>query len=521
MVTIRSALFRRPPGTQSQPNPVRAVGTASVAALAALLLVACESNTAKADKWEALYDRLYSVRAYPPAARAIQTAVGYDESSARRWLKVGQVREALGQYNAAVAGYQHALDLQPDNIPALQSLAIMSIRGGDFDGAQRFFQPLLLLDPDNLAGLLTKGAAALGKRDFATTDQVTATVTRLYPAQADGYVLRARMLDMQGKTSKAARLLEQRAKLDPQNADLLTQLMVLYRASGNRTGMQATAIRLLPLFPDDPKYGLDAARAYQARGNTRQAERIVDGMQARFGNSPSVMAAIASFWRGEARPEVARDRIIKAANAAKPTVRTALARTLVDMGEAASAAALLTPLTADAITTQTLDRHALMARALLASGHVEQAEGKLNDVLAFDSANPEALIVRARLELDRKQFEQAANTIQQVIADDETNEEAALLLGRIYVQQGNQLRAASAFGTARQHFPDSLAVAKAEIDWLLQQNRIAEAGQRASGFLQAHSGRSDAWRLSADTCRATGDKSCERTARAALARSGL
>jgi tetratricopeptide (TPR) repeat protein len=479
---------------------------------AALLIGGCEPKADRALKNEIRSDRAFQAGRYADALKSMKAALDADENNSQRWLKMGRVREALNQYSAAAAAYQHALDLQPDNMEALQRLAVLAVRGAKYEEAKQYVQPLLVLDPSNPIGLLTGGAIALAQRDFDDAARISSQIIQLDPSRPDGYIMRARMLDLQGRTKEATRLLEERAKLDPANPDLLLQLMSLYQKGGDVDGIRATAIRLMPLFPDDPRYAMEAARAYRAQGDGAQADRIIDGLRTRYANSASVMQSIANFWLASvARPE-ASERIIAAASSAPPGVRSTLARTLLTSGDSAAAVRLLTPLAATPVSAATIESHALMARALLAAGRVDSAEAKVGQVLAFDPQNAEGRLVRARLRLQQGRFREAVTDAELVAADDDNNSEAALLVADIYARQGKTYLAAGAFGNARQRFPDDPQIAQAEIRWLIGQNRGSEAAQRASGFLQAHRNASSAQKLYAETCKVTGGEECRQQA---------
>ncbi|WP_420140246.1 tetratricopeptide repeat protein [Sphingomonas sp.] len=496
-------------------RPPRLFATLATMSLA-LVAVACKPATQRADEYETLSDRAFAGKDYRHAADMMKEAVALDDSTPRRWLKLGRAREASQIYSGAAAAYQQALDLQPDNVEALQNLAVLAVRGGEYDTAQRYIEPLLLLDPDNQAGLLSSGAVALAKRNFAEVDRLATRIVEVAPQRADGYVLRARMHDMQGDSETAVRILEARAKDDPTNSDLLMQLMALYRKLGQRDGIRATAIRLMPLFPDDPRYAMEAARAYQARGDTKRAQEIIARVRTKHGGSPSVMTAIAEFWRNNAPPALAAGEIAKVAEASRPAVRVAMARTILGMGDPAATLRVLEPLTRTPIAPTNIEAHTLSARALLAAGRPDAAQAKVDEVLAFDGSNPEALIVRARLRLNRKLYREAANDAQVVMADDETNSEATLLLAEIRSREGNQVLAANVYGTARQKFPDDVGVARAEIAWLLGQKRGEEAAQRAASFLQAHRNAS-ARQLFSETCAQTKAAACRAGAQAIAA----
>jgi len=157
-----------------------------------LALVACRSSMEKADAYEAQYDRLMTVRAYPAALFSIQKAIAEDDSTPRRYIKLAQLQMTMGQPAAAAMAYQSALDLEPDNIEALENMAILAVRGGQFDMAQRYIGPLLSLSPNDPAGLLASGAMALGQRRFADAGKLGDQIIAGMPDRPDGYILKAR-----------------------------------------------------------------------------------------------------------------------------------------------------------------------------------------------------------------------------------------------------------------------------------------------------------------------------------------
>jgi hypothetical protein len=243
---------------------------------------------------------------------------------------------------------------------------------------------------------------------------------------------------------------------------------------------------MMPLFPDDPRYAIEAARAYSAQGQQDKVKDIVDDLLQRFHDNPDVLIAIGNFWRDTQSVEAARAQLFRIATGAPPRVRSALADQLIDLGDPQHALQLLASMAPAEINSRNVDAQTHYARALLATGQKAQAQAKVDAVLAFDSDNAEALLTRSRLKLLANDYRGAFTDAQLVANDDENNEEAALLVAQIYAAQGNQVLAAGAFGTARQKFPDSTAVLKAEVDWLLSQKRTEEAAQRAESFYRAH-----------------------------------
>lgn len=489
---------------------------AGLGLLAFAFLSACHSAEDRANAYEGQYDRMMAVQAFPAALSSIQKAVKADDSSARRYLKLAEVQMALNRPAAAAPSFQAALDLEPDNIEALQNLSILSVRGGQYDTARRYIDPLLALSPNDPAGLLASGAIALAQRRFAEAASLSDKIIAAMPDRAEGYVLKAKSLDSVGKTREAIDMLEARILAAEDPKDLLIQVMTDYRKIGDTQGIRTTAIRLMPLFPDDPRYALESARAYHALGKTDQVRTIIDDLEKRFARSIDVMLAVANFWRDTQPLLVARREIARMAAAATPRVRSALADRLIDFGDAKNAARLLASLAPENVTGTNVDSQTHYARALLATGDVARTQAKVDAVIAYDAGNSEALLLRSRLKLLARNYRGAFTDAQLVANDDEQNEQALLLVAEIYAAQGNQLLAAGAYGNARRQFPTSVTALRAEIAWLIAQDRLEEAGQRAAAFYHARPRDSQAEQTYRDVCRKTRAAACNYSRGSAL-----
>ena len=485
---------------------------ATAAALFGLLLMlgACRSSLEKADAYESLYDRQMARGAYPAALQSIRQAISYDDTTSRRYIKLAELQMQMGAPVGAINAYQAALDLQPDNIEALRNLAVLTVRVGQFDQARRYIDPLLALSANDPAGLLASGFLALGERRYQDAIGLSDQVVTALPDRAEGYVLKARALDGLGHTGQAIDLLEKRAAVAGDPKDLLAQLMSFYRRIGDMRGIRSTAIRMMPLFPNDPRYALESARAYAAEGKSDKADQIIGGLLRRYAADPTVLTAVSDFWRDTQPSATARAKVVKLAAASPPGVRSALADELIDMGDPQASVKLLEPLAPAGVTGDNIDIQTHFARALLAAGQTARAQAKVDAVLAYDADNSEALLTRARIRLKARDYRGAFTDAQLVTNDDETNEGAALLVAQIHAAQGNQVLAAGAFGNLRQKFPHSSNALKAEVDWLLSQQRNEEAAQRAATFFKIHPRSGPAMQIFHDVCAKTHASACGR-----------
>jgi tetratricopeptide (TPR) repeat protein len=489
--------------------------TFSVVAMLLLVLTGCTSSVDQANKYEAEYDRLMSRGARRAALEAITRSVKNDENEPRRWLKLAKVQDMLNRTTGAAVSYQHALDLQPTNIEALENLAVLSVRGGQFDMAKRYIEPLLLLDPNDLAGLLAASAVAMAEKRFADADKIATTIIAGAPTLEEGYILRARVRELTGHPLEAIKLLEERQAIDPDNRDLPRELLNMYRRRGDIDSIRRTTLKLYAKFPDNPTYAMESVRAYKAMGRTDDARNAIARLSQKYAANVSMMLAIAGLWR-DMEPASAVDRIAAMAATSPPRVRASLADLLTSMGAPARAVALMAPSVAQPVSVTNIDAQASYARALYAMGRTAETERKVDAILAFDETNPVALLLRARLELARGDFMKAATDAGVVASDDDANEEAALLVASIYAAQGNPLLAAKAYGDARSKFPDSPRVVDNQTKWLLSQKRVDDAINIAAAYAHVHQGQFDAWRIYRDICTAAQNATCLAEARRAI-----
>ena len=490
---------------------------ASIALALLLLVPGCKSGVETADAQEAEYDRLIARKDYPNAMRAIRRAVDSDENEPRRWLKLAHLHDLLDRPADAANAYQRAIDLQPYNVEALENLAILNVRANQYDIAKRYIDPLMLLQPNDLAGLLASGAVALHEKRYVDADRFAGQIIANGPVTEDGYVLRARIYELTGRAVAATKMLEERQMRDPDARDVATELLGLYRRMGDRDGVRRTAIRLMGLFPDDPRYALESVRAYHAYNRDPEARAVLTELTARYARNTPVMLAVAGLRLDIEPRATALAQIVDSAGQAPARVRAALADFLTDLGEPARAAALLAPIAAAPVRVDTVDLQAAYARALFALGRTGEVQRKIDAILLFDAANPTALLLRARLAYARGDYLKAETDAGVVASDDDSNEDAALLVAQIYAAQGNRVLASKAYADAHDAFPDSTNIVRAQTQWLVAQRRAGEATAIAASFAHTHRGQIAAWQAYRDICAAAHDATCLAEARRTLA----
>ena len=498
---------------------LRSMAVGLALGLASLAVPGCRPPEQQAALEVAKADQLLAENNGYGAFVALGRATRLDANNVDAWLKLGLLQLRAGDATAADQSFQRAQELAPDNIAALDNLVILSIRGGDLDRAKRYMDALLVLQPDDPAGLLAQGAIALRERRLPDALAASERLVKDYTDISEGFLLRARVLTALGRPREATDLLEQWLATHVGNGGAKNVLLLLlerYREDGNVGGIRSVARRLHDLAPDEPRYALEVARADVAEGHRDRADGIVRALLRAHPRTPAVTRAVLAFWRDTLPPGEARARALALAGGASVPTKVAIANSLVDVGLAADALAVVMPLVGSEVTAGTVDARAAQVRALAAIGDVREARRRADQVLAFDGGVVAVLMVRAQLFLAARAYDAALADAQLAQNSDADNEAAAGLIARIYAAQGNSALAQQAYALAVQRFPDSFGMLSAYLDWLNAAGRRRDAVQAAGSYARQHRRSAPAWRRYADLCRAEQDP-CLAEAQAALA----
>jgi Tfp pilus assembly protein PilF len=457
------------------------------------------------------------VKAFPAALSPIERAVEYQPDEPRLQLKLARVQAALNHPAQAAAAYQRALDLAPDNVEALANLAVLAVRGGEFETAKRYVQPLLVLSPTDLNGLLVSGAIAVEEKRFGEARRIAQQIATLAPDRSEGAILLARTEDAAGRPREALRILTGQAARDPDNPDLLAQLLQLQRRIGDRAGLQNTAIKLAKAFPDDPVLVIESARAFHARGQEDRVRATLAALHARLPRAAGVSRAIARFWQENYPNAIARREVAALASGASPAARAAVAGVLVELGAAPAALSLVRAEAAGEVAADTIEAHLVTARALAATGQDAAARARTDDIIDFDETNTAALKLRAELRLKQGDGAGALEDAQLAVTTDGEDVDAQLLVGRAFAALNRPTLANGAFGGALRHFPQNDAVVRAYAQWLIAQKRPEEAVRIADNYRRNADRRVTAAATFEAICAAAGPSACAAATRPRVA----
>ncbi len=191
-------------------------------------------------------------------AGALTLAEQLHDLSARAeaWRWVGELAEARGAPDRAVAAFRAALELEPAHDATYQAVRRLLVRADDPALQAAVIEARLSVErePTQRVGLLVELAENLRSRDRSQAKHWIREALRIAPDSAGPLELLAELHGADEEWVEAAALLEQRAQREtalPKLRDLLLRLSAIYaRGLSDRTRAIATLRRVLVVDPE-------------------------------------------------------------------------------------------------------------------------------------------------------------------------------------------------------------------------------------------------------------------------------
>jgi predicted Zn-dependent protease len=225
----------------------------------------------------------------------------------------GAARAAVGDWDAAAAGFLETLRLAPGNRRATSELYLALALGGRFDeaatlapglGASADGRRLLALFAPRVAAGDSPGVArlvaALGglsrarsTGDPAALAEAARDCLDAFPDEPVPLAHAAEALRDAGDRSAALALADRVTRLAPGHAPGWLLLGTLALEAGDRIEAERAALRARTADPDDPRAPELQARVLRADGRPSQAARLLESVRDRFPEEPRLTAQLA------------------------------------------------------------------------------------------------------------------------------------------------------------------------------------------------------------------------------------
>ena len=396
----------------------------------------------------------------------------------------GRVADLRRNVREAVGLYQAAIDSRPDFESARASLGKLLVLVGATKRALETVEPGLTQHPDNADLLAVRAVVRHQMKDDAAARADAERAVQIAPTNENAISALAALYGDAGERDRAISLVSGAVGRVPSSADLRGILANLYLAAGQPDRAEEQMRAVITLKPRELALRTQLAMHFARAHNLDAAQKVLEDAVRDYAHDKDPSRAdaarltLADFISAE-RSRADGEKLLRSFIAAEPDnapLRFGLAALLQRSGAVDDAIATYR----EVIKRQSTAAPGLTARNRIAAiqltqGHVDEANKLIDEVLRTNPRDDDALLMRANIELQRKDPTSAIADLRVVARDQPRSVFAQRTLARAYLEKGQSGLAEEAYRAALQAAPADLTVRLELAQFLMQTERAPQA----------------------------------------------
>jgi tetratricopeptide (TPR) repeat protein len=196
------------------------------------------------------------------------------KDSSRYYLIKGNILEAEGNESSAISEYEHALQLNKNNVEALVNRGAIYYRLHSYAIAKNNFDEAVRLDPTQPQALNNLGLIATKQKDWKTAIAYFDLVLNTKPSEPLALNNKGYVLLQTSELAEAKKLIERSLTVLPRNGYALRNLGIYYQKAGQTDKAIAEFQKAIEIAePVEMLYGL-AGQAHFDQNNKLEACKI-------------------------------------------------------------------------------------------------------------------------------------------------------------------------------------------------------------------------------------------------------
>lgn len=325
----------------------------------------------------------------------------------------------------AISEFQSLLRVKPKDAPIQALLAGLLLDTGQAGRAEALRQELLKSDPKNRSLPLLAGRILLAQRKYPQAVVELQAAVKANPESAAAHYYLGFAQNASGSPAQARPSWLRALELQPGLLEARLALADLEANSGNYGDALRLAGEAIKASPNSLSAQLVRARALLARGDSRQAQEILESILAR---DPVHMPALRLLVNLRIREGKAAEVLQRISQLARSHPRNG-------------------------------DLHAMLAILQAVRKDMANAEASAREAVALGGPGSEASVVLAQAYLAKGSTDKAKQTLHSAIEANPRNAANCIVLASLYEREGNREQARKLYERAQQIDPESALVA--------------------------------------------------------------
>lgn len=414
-----------------------------------LVLAACESSEERAqahfEEGAALLEAGDVDRAIVEFRNVFRLEGTHRE--ARRLIAEAEIQR--GDVAAGYGQYLRLVEQYPDDIDARRALTRIALDRGDWEQVETHGVLLAEADPADATGRLADIALryrvnAVEGGESDALPPVVAEAEALREEMPENALVPELLADFYTREGRREDALDAIAVALENGGDarrLYGMRLGLLEEMGDLDAVESTLFEMGEIFPDDPAIPATLIRWYLAQDRLDDAESFLRERAAKAGSAEKIdLISFLVDFRGRSAAIDELDALIAADTGNATRYRAIRAGLRFEEGERDEAIAALEAIIAEAETDdeQLRDVKVTLARMLGTTGNSVGARALIEDVLADDPAQTDALKMRASWLIEADETDEAIRNLRTALEQSPRDASLMTLMARAYERSGNR-----------------------------------------------------------------------------------
>lgn len=399
--------------------------------LAVFALSGCASKEERLAEHLAKGKALYAESNFDKARLELKNVLKIDPKNAEAYYTIGLIEERERNWSKAFANYSQAVEVMPTHAAAKARLGKFYLVSGDITKAQEVAEELLKANSRDVGARTLQAAISSRRGDTAKAIQEAEAVVASAPRDADAAALLANLYLRGKQIDRAQRILENALQGSGGDIGLRVELIRILLLRNDLKGAEQQYRNIINAEPDSFEHRQALALFYNrinrkadAEATLREAIKVAPHDEQRY-------LVLAQFLVGSKRIDQADKELDAGIEAVSNAYQLRFARAELKhgVGHAAQAEAILSEI----IDLDKMGQHGLrarnqLARIALAKGDTATATKRVAEVIKESPRDNDALLLRARMALNAKQYGNAIADLRSVLKDQPDSLEVVGLL---------------------------------------------------------------------------------------------
>jgi tetratricopeptide (TPR) repeat protein len=430
--------------------------------LLALFLAACSSPEEKAADYIQNAAQLFEEGQLHKAELEFKNALQINQNLPEAWFGLARIHEKKQEWRKAYAVLTKLRELAPSHTEGRIMLGQILLASNQIDQALTDAREIIELAPGDARAHALMAAVQFRLENFKGAHAEVDKALAADPGNDEAILVRARVLIAEKKYDAALRILDKAIAANPDHISMYLMKIQVYQETNNQGAIEKAYMGLTKLFPENVSFKTALARYYLAARDIDAAEKVLEDIVQAEPTNVAEKLRLVGFKNQFRSPDDAIALVKTYIDLDKNELRYQflLAELFEKNGKPEQAINIYRQIIkVDELKTNGLEARNKIALLQLRAGKRDEAKALVNEVLAQDKGNENALLLQTGFQLAEKRYDDALLSARTVLRDKPDSIKALGLLGQAYEAMGSGELALESYKKAFQLSPGAAPIA--------------------------------------------------------------